>query len=361
MMRPNMMAKVAAVALACAAQLLPQGAGSQTAPPQPGSASRDVFYMTWRAFAADGSGSGLDPLPDGSARFGTARITFDPRDTLDNRRARATWVHRETTEDDVLRGLVAAANGAPATDAGRVLVYVHGCCEIGEDALRDAGVFAAQVHYAGPVLILDWASRVGGFPFDSYLHDLDTARLAVPQATNFLGRVAAALGSGRIDAIGHSLGCVLLMNVAAATKPPAASSPVFGQIAGAGCDMNILEFNALAPAIQRNSARVTLYRGRYNDRALATSAVRHGLPRLGADDNAMAGLRNVSEPLNTAGIDVVWVTDVIGGRYAHSYHLDTAVVVNDIDGVLHGSALDARPNLLPSTPAAARSRLLRRP
>jgi esterase/lipase superfamily enzyme len=211
-----------------------------------------------------------------------------------------------------------AANGQKF--GGQAFVFIHGFSVSFDDALFRTAQITHDMGFDGASVLYSWPSRGSVF---SYLHDLDTAKLARDGLRQLLEMVAASTGVSKVNVVAHSLGNDPLIEVLKAYgREPIASRPdlKLREVVFASPDVSIPFFQQLAsdvPSIPKLG--MTLYASN-RDRALRLSdKSRVGMVRAG--DVPAAG------PVIVAGVDSIDVSAADLGFF----------------GLNHGAFADRRP------------------
>jgi esterase/lipase superfamily enzyme len=218
-------------------------------------------------------------------------------------------------EQDFFQQVTASVQSSPLRDA---FVFVHGYNVSFEDAARRTGQMAFDLQFAGAPIFYSWPSR--GHLAD-YIQDETNVAWSAPHFERFLNLVAQCTGATRIHVIAHSMGNRAVCEALASMSRDPAASLRLAHLVLAAPDIDAQTFAELASALQRLSARVTLYESA-NDKALQASRRIHGNPRAGEPLLVLPGL----DTIDASAID----TDFLG----HSYFSDNWPLLSDIHSIL---------------------------
>lgn len=227
------------------------------------------------------------------------------------------------SEQEFFTQVTASVQNSPLRDA---FVFVHGYNVSFEDAARRTGQIAFDLQFAGAPIFYSWPSR--GHLAD-YLQDETNVAWSAPHFERFLHLLAQFTGAARIHVIAHSMGNRAVCEALASMSRDPSTSLRLTHLVLAAPDIDAQTFAELAGALQRLTARITLYESS-NDKALQASKRLHGNPRAGEPLLILPGL----DTIDASAID----TDFLG----HSYFSDNWPLLADIHSIL---ARDESPSL----------------
>lgn len=226
-----------------------------------------------------------------------------------------------------------------------LLLVLHGYNVDFNGAAKHAAQIASDLAIDGPTVFFSWPSR--GSALD-YIPDEATIARSERRFQGFLELLLSIEGFEAVSVIAHSMGNRLLL---AGVKHLALNPNIsrFCQMILAAPDIDSATFKDSIPDYQKAKqvhARLTLY-WNARDKALAASKIAHKAHRIGF----------IGQFSYTDGLDSVrWCGDSRWSliKLGHSYHVDSAPVIEDIRSVLvwnkhpRERALTPRPNDRPT-------------
>ncbi|MEM0984899.1 MAG: alpha/beta hydrolase [Pseudomonadota bacterium] len=240
------------------------------------------------------------------------------------------------------------------TDAGTVLVFVHGFRESLESAAFRTAQLTYDLEFAGVPLFFSWpaTSETGLLSNLRYFNDVSDGVASVGDLKQFLLDVDQRLDPKRYVVVAHSHGNQVLLralNEIAAETPGGA--PLFDAVIFASPDVDAYEFQRTMTRAAPLAGSKTLYAADV-DKALGFRELMLELGGSISDEiKYMAGtLRPGSEapePVIVPGVDSIDVSDAVIGhlgglshlenvkdRFSHSIYGDSCDIIRDIRSIL---------------------------
>ncbi len=236
------------------------------------------------------------------------------------------FMERETVElsEQVFSAEAAKLALKAETYERSAFVFVHGFNVTFRNAMFRAAQMAYDMDFDGPVFAYSWPARGR---VRSYVTDMDSAALAVPQLDEFLDIIDRIEGIDHIHMVVHSMGNALLsqLMLRVGTRLQTRSTKLIDQLILAAPDIDRGMFQTVADHLCQHSKGVTLYASS-KDKALAASGdLRDNLQRAGY-------VPKNGEPVIAQGIDTIDVsivsTDMLG--LEHSEFAEDRTVIEDI-------------------------------
>jgi len=209
-----------------------------------------------------------------------------------------------------------------SASADGVLLFIHGFNVAFDDAVFRTAQLTNDLAFHGAALLYSWSSAAS--PKD-YVSDKENNEATVPLLKEFLIRLAARTGAGRMHIIAHSMGNRALMQ--ALTQLANEKRPLrVHQIMMAAPDVDRRVFLGLAPTFVDSADRITLYASSA-DRALLLSKKLQAFPRAG----------DATPMLIFPRIESIDATMVSTDFLAHSYYSDPRLL-NDFESLIRYNA-----------------------
>jgi esterase/lipase superfamily enzyme len=328
----------------------------------PGAAARPyttirVFYGTNRVPSGDRQPAKFYGTQGGPLSFGFCDVSLPPNHQSGELESPKLWKFefRADPEKHIVLHSVWPASGPEFITAlqravwdsiewrgeqilgGEAFVFVHGYNNSFEDAARRTAQIAKDLSFRGAPVMYSWPSRQSA-SLRGYQDDSDAIGWSEEHFLSFMAGVARESGARRIHVIAHSMGNRLVTETLRKLSYHFRSGqlPRLNQVVLTAPDVDAEYFRtAIAPRIVQTAERVTIYSSN-RDLALKASSVinQFGKRRLGE-----AGEELTVFP-EFRSIEVVDASTVDTELFSlnHSYHADSATVLDDIARVLEGYA-----------------------
>jgi esterase/lipase superfamily enzyme len=222
---------------------------------------------------------------------------------------------------DARRQIVTALRTARSKS---LLIFVHGFNVSFFDASLRTAQLAYDLRFPGIAMFYSWPSAGSTA---GYLHDEESSQLARTIFDQMLDDLSA-LDFEQIYIVAHSMGNRVVGATLAQRVQERKDVSKVREILLAAPDINVEIFRTeIAPRLAAmQGARKTIYASS-KDVALKTSSVMHGFARVGETKDSV---------FIHAGFDTIDATNAapLARSFGHSYVLDSAVVLNDIEDVV---------------------------
>jgi esterase/lipase superfamily enzyme len=205
-----------------------------------------------------------------------------------------------------------------------LLLFVHGYNVSFLEASYRAAQLAYDLRFPGLTMFYSWPSAA---TTAGYLHDEESARLAVSIFNELLDDIASLKNCDELYIIAHSMGNRVVGDALAERVKTGKDVGKIRELMLAAPDINVEIFKSdIAPFLAKvAAARKTIYASS-QDLALRASNVVHGFSRVGDTKDGVI----VYPTFDT--IDASAVAPLLRS-FGHSYVLDSSVVLNDVEDV----------------------------
>jgi esterase/lipase superfamily enzyme len=275
-----------------------------------------VFYATNRAVGSKGAGIDYSETDNGKdLTFGVKNVAvpvpiYSPVDHDTEVKMHWQSIHKDDLSKDGPPAFDATKCEIPdatfnreqvvanfntyrkASDSGRTVIFVHGCCANFDTSMKRAARLSA--HMQVPVLAYDWMSPPG---FTAYLKNETLARQALDNFCRFLGRVEKIINPSNITILGHSMGAIFVDEAMVRRsgqnmfneKPP----PRFAELIMSNADVDAQTFLGHASQFDANASKTRVYFSTDDSRLNASAMAHGGFKRLGEPGPLIADLAKV--------------------------------------------------------------------
>ena len=215
-----------------------------------------------------------------------------------------------------------------------IVLYIHGYNIDFEKSCRRSAIFQRAIGLHDRLILFSWPADGNML---KYIWDESDLVWSVAHITTLLGEIINAVGSNKIDVVGHSLGArgaVQALTQLALQNPDAL---LVNQLVLVAPDIDTAIFKQQYQLFHKSVNRVTVYLSE-NDRALKLSREVHGYSRLGEAGEYLTIL---------PGIETIDISAITNRRVSgHLYHLFDPEVIADLSLLLNsGKSAEKRSSL----------------
>ncbi len=334
--------KVADIVAAASPVARPAVARRYAAAPSTTSYVQSVFYATDRKATGDAKPElafGGERAVDGQMSYGRADVNIPyshkpgqiETPWLQLEKLRDASKHMFILKIDSRNEAQFFADIAAATEAGDILVYVHGFNVRFEDALVRAAQISFDFGFKGTPIVYSWPSWGS---FTAYNSDSESVLWSARHIETFLRTLTEQANGRKIHLVAHSMGTKGLLTALRHLAISGAAEPRFASVILCAPDYDAGLFREQVAAEVRPLAAQWVVYASNKDIALTASEQLNSAPRLGKPVTYAEGY----EIIDASELEVTpWSVPE-----AHSYYATKQVVLSDMVKVLSGMAASAR-------------------
>lgn len=314
-------------------------ADEETGTSDRGDRSVRVAFATNRA-PVDGE-KGADRFGDdaGPLTYGFCHVEFKPIGLLKDA-ARHISLRFPTEMEDIVDleemnadSFWTTLEETVAKQEKKIAFYIHGYKMDFDTACRRTALMQREFGSGLVLLLFAWPSQNN---FALYTQDETRLKFSLPAVRSVLDHMLASFGTGKVDAVGHSLGTRGVTGAIAGMEPGVAT--LFDELVLVAPDMDRYDFEQALPVLARTVSGITIYVSE-NDGPLRVSQEVHGVPRIGQAGEYLT----LFDAVESIDISNAPRRDI----YGHNYHYFNSRITDDMRILLtEGTRADGRPGLL---------------